>query len=468
MSTRVDGPSSPVIESRDELVAYLEKGCKPRDAWRIGTEHEKFAFYQKDNSPVPYDGDRGIGALLKGLQDRFGWDPIFENGNLIALNRADCDKGGVVTLEPGGQLELSGAVLETIHQTCEEVRQHLVETEEIGDELGIGFLGLGFSPKWSLRQTPMMPKDRYRIMANYMPKVGELGLDMMFRTATVQVNLDFSDESDMRKKLRVGLALQPIATALFANSPFIKGHPNGFMSYRAEVWRDTDPNRTGGLPEAFHDGFGFEAYVDYALKVPMYFVYRDGRYIDVTGASFKDFMAGKLSALPGERPTMSDWSDHLTTAFPDVRLKHFLEMRGADAGPIRNICALSAFWVGLLYDAQALADAEALISDWTADERLGLRDSVPRRALDAPFRGGTVADIAQEVLEISEAGLERRARLDSKGRDERLFLKPLHDALAHGVPADRLLAAYEGPWQGNIERLFQEEAYRIRPLETAD
>ncbi|MFD0988367.1 glutamate--cysteine ligase [Methyloligella solikamskensis] len=467
MSTRVDGPSSPIIESRDELVAYLEKGCKPRDTWRIGTEHEKFAFYQKDHMPVPYEGDRGIGALLKGMQDRFAWDPIIEDGKLIALNRTDCDKGGSVTLEPGGQLELSGATLENIHETCEEVRHHLVETEEIGDELGIGFLGLGFTPKWTLRQMPMMPKERYRIMANYMPKVGQLGLDMMFRTATVQVNLDFADEADMVKKLRVGLALQPIATALFANSPFTEGHPNGFKSYRAEIWRDTDPNRTGGLPQAFEEGFGFERYVDYALNVPMYFVYRGGRYIDVTGASFKDFLEGKLPALSGEKPTMADWSDHLTTAFPDVRLKHFLEMRGADAGPIPNICALSAFWVGLLYDSQSLSDAEALVSDWTAEEREELRDSVPRRALDAPFREHTVADIAQDVLAISEAGLERRSHLDSKGRDERHFLRPLHEALEHGVPADRLLAAYEGRWQSNIDRLFEEEAYRIRPLETA-
>ncbi|ODA67226.1 Glutamate--cysteine ligase GshA [Methyloligella halotolerans] len=467
MSTRVDGPASPTIESRDELVADLEKGCKPPETWRIGTEHEKFAFYQKDHTPVPYEGDRGIGALLAGLRERFGWDPIYENGNLIALNRADCDKGGSVTLEPGGQLELSGATLETVHQTCEEVRQHLVETEEIGDELGIGFLGLGFSPKWTLRQTPMMPKARYRIMADYMPKVGTLGRDMMFRTATVQVNLDFADEADMLAKLRVGLALQPVATALFANSPFTEGHPNGFKSYRAEIWRDTDPERTGGLPQAFDDDFGFERYVDYALNVPMYFVYRDGRYIDVAGASFKDFLDGKLTALPGERPTMADWSDHLTTAFPDVRLKHFLEMRGADAGPVRNICALSAFWVGLIYDAQSLSDAAALIADWTAEERLALRNSVPARALDAPFRGGTVADVAEDVLRISEAGLERRARLDAKGRDERHFLKPLHDSLEHGVPADRLLAAYEGPWQSDIDRIFTEEAYRIKPFALA-
>ncbi len=460
MSTRVDGPTSPVIESRDELVANLEAGSKPEAQWRIGTEHEKFGFYTSDHSPVPYEGERGIGALLLGLKDRFGWDPVWEQGNIIALRRGDCPKGGAVSLEPGGQLELSGAPLETVHQTSEEIRQHLVEVGEVGRELGIGFLGLGFSPKWTLAQTPIMPKARYRIMARYMPKVGLLGLDMMFRTATVQVNLDFADEADMVKKLRAGLALQSLATALFANSPFTEGKLNGFKSYRAEVWRDTDPDRSGLLPFAFEPGMGFERYVDYALDVPMYFVYRDYHYIDVAGASFRDFLAGKLATLSGIRPTLDDWADHLTTLFPDVRLKQFLEMRGADAGSFAELCALPALWTGLLYDATALADASALIADWTEAERQHLRDTVPRLALATPFRGGTLREVAGEVLRLAEAGLKRRARQDRKGEDERKHLALLQEAIERGQsPAEVLLGAYEREWGGDIDRLFDTHAF---------
>src|SRR6476620_2969980 len=321
MSTRVSGPESPIIASRDELVAYLEAGSKPKSEWRIGTEHEKFGFYTADFKPVPYEGDRGIRVLLQSMRDRFGWDEVLEKGSIIALRRKDCPKGGAVSLEPGGQLELSGAPLDTVHQMQEEIRQHLAEVGEVGKELGLGFLGLGFSPKWTLAETPVMPKARYGIMQRYMPTKGRLGLDMMFRTATVQVNLDFGDEANMVAKMRVGLALQPIATALFANSPFTDGRPNGFRSYRAEVWRDTDPDRTGNLPFAFEPGMGFERYVDYALDVPMYFVYRNGRYIDAAGASFRDFLAGRLKELPGEHPTFADGADHLPTPFPDVRLK---------------------------------------------------------------------------------------------------------------------------------------------------
>ena len=456
MSTRVSGPESPVISSRDELVAYLEAGAKPKSDWRIGTEHEKFGFYRQGHGPVPYDGARGIATLLEALHERFCWDePVTENGNIIALSRRDCAKGGTVSLEPGGQLELSGAPLETVHETCEELRQHLAEVGEVGGELGIGFLGLGFSPKWTLAETPVMPKERYRIMARYMPTRGRRGLDMMFRTATVQVNLDFSDEADMVAKLRAGLALQPVATALFANSPFTDGRPNGYQSYRAEMWRDTDPDRSGLLPFAFDDGMGFERYVDYALDVPMYFVYRDGRYIDVAGASFRDFLAGKLAALPGMRPTVDDWADHLTTLFPDVRLKRFLEMRGADAGSFAQIAALPALWTGLLYDRTALDGALALTRDWTVAEMQALRDAVPRQGLRAPFRGGTVHDVAGTMVQLAQSGLKRRARLTRQGEDESKALAPLIETVAEGrSPSDRLLAAYHGPWQGDIDRVF--------------
>lgn len=459
MSTRVDGPLSPIIESRDELVVYLEAGCKPPSEWRIGTEHEKFAFYRRDNTPVPYAGERGIATLLATLRDHFAWDPLMERGNIIALRRKDCPKGGAISLEPGGQLELSGAPLQTLHETYEELRQHLFEVGEAGSELGIGFLGLGFSPKWTLAETPVMPKERYRIMMRYMPTRGKHGLDMMFRTATVQVNMDFGDEADMVAKMRVGLALQPVATALFANSPFTDGKPNGFQSYRAEMWRDTDPDRTGLLPFAFEKGMGFERYVDYALDVPMYFVYRDDRYIDVAGASFRDFLAGKLAALPGVRPTLDDWADHLTTLFPDVRMKRFLEMRGADAGSFAQILALPALWAGLLYDKEALGGALALTADWTLQEIQALRDAVPLLGLKAPFRAGTVGDLAREMLRLAEAGLKRRSRLDRKGEDETKALKPLIETLEGGrSPADRLLAAYRGPWAGDIDNVFGSQA----------
>ena len=460
MSTRVDGPESPIISSRDELVAYLEAGSKPKSEWRIGTEHEKFGFYRRDHAPVPYQGDRGIRALLEALHDRFGWDPVTENGNVIALRRQDCAKGGAISLEPGGQLELSGAPVETLHETYEELRQHLAEVSEVGGELGIGFLGLGFSPKWTLAETPVMPKERYAIMMRYMPTRGRRGLDMMFRTATVQVNMDFGDEVDMVAKMRAGLALQPVASAMFANSPFTDGRPNGYQSYRAEVWRDTDPDRTGLLPFVFEGGMGFERYVDYALDVPMYFVYRNERYIDMAGASFRDFLKGKLKALPGERPTLDDWADHLTTLFPDVRLKRFLEMRGADAGSFAQILALPALWAGLLYDQESLGEVSALIRDWTGDEMQALRDAVPRLGLEAPFRGGTVGDVARIVVRLAEWGLRRRARLDRKGDDETRALRPLIEIVEEGrSPADRLLEAYRGPWHGDIDKLFDQNAF---------
>jgi len=460
MSTRVSGPEGPIIESRDELVTYLEQGSKPKSDWRIGTEHEKFGFTLKDHLPVPYEGEHGIHALFQALHDRFGWESQVEQGNIIAMNCKDCPKGGTVSLEPGGQLELSGAPLETVHETYEELRQHLFEVGEVGTELGLGFLGIGFSPKWTLQQAPVMPKERYRIMARYMPKRGQRGLDMMFRTATVQVNMDFGDEADMVAKMRASLALQPVATALFANSPFIEGKPNGFQSYRAEIWRDTDPDRTGLLPFAFEDGMGFERYVDYALNVPMYFVYRDGRYVDVAGASFRDFLAGKLAALPGARPTLEDWADHLTTLFPDVRLKRFLEMRGADAGSLAQLWALPALWAGLLYDEQALDGALALIDDWTMAEMQTLRAAVPRLGLKTPFRGGTLRDVGREMIGLALGGLQRRARLDQSGEDERKALAPLVETVEEGrSPADRLLAAYHGPWHGDIDKVFDTQAF---------
>ncbi|WP_088343021.1 MULTISPECIES: glutamate--cysteine ligase [Rhodomicrobium] len=454
-----DAASQPV-ESRAQLAAYLESGGKPQEAWRIGTEHEKFGFHTADLSPVPYDGPSGIAALLHEMGKRFGWEPVYEGENIVALKDPSCDLGGSITLEPGGQFELSGAPVRDLHETCAEVNTHLYQVRDAGSALGIGMLGLGFSPKWTRAEVPRMPKGRYGIMSAYMPKVGKLGLDMMYRSCTVQVNLDFADEADMVKKLRVSLALQPVATALFANSPFTEGRPNGFLSFRSQVWLDTDKARTGMLPFAFEDGMGFERYVDYALDVPMYFVYRDGRYIDASGASFRDFLAGKLAQLPGERPIMSDWTDHLTTLFPEVRLKKFLEMRGADGGPWRRLCALSALWTGLLYDRASLDAAWALVKDWTAEERQAMRDAVPRRALYTPFRDGTILPIARDMVEIAKQGLARRNRLNGSGDDETIFLESLEEIVASKMtPAELLLQKFEHEWKGDIDRIFTAEAY---------
>ncbi|MBF0356167.1 MAG: glutamate--cysteine ligase [Alphaproteobacteria bacterium] len=445
-----------LIESKTQLVAWLESGCKPRPAWRIGTEHEKFAFEQGTFRPLPYEGAKGIQALLEGLQV-FGWKPVFEQGKAIALLH---QAGSSITLEPGGQVELSGAPLETLHQTCEEVHEHLRQVTEVADRLGIGLAGLGFDPKWRRDEIHWMPKGRYAIMRAYMPKVGSLGLDMMLRTCTVQANLDFSSEADMVKKFRVALALQPIATALFANSPFTEGKPNGFLSYRSHIWTDTDKARSGMLPFVFEPGMGFERYVDYLLDMPMYFVYREGRYIDASGQSFRDFMKGCLPALPGEVPQMGDWADHVTTAFPEVRLKRYLEMRGADGGSWSRICALPALWTGLLYDQEALDEAWEMVKDWTIDEMATLRADVPRMGLKAPFRKGLVRDQALRMLFIAREGLIGRSRLDDVGRDESGFLDPLDRIAERGItPAEILLASYHGPWKESVDPIYIDYAF---------
>jgi glutamate--cysteine ligase len=460
MSTREDGAQSPLIKGRADLIDWIAAGEKPKDAWRIGTEHEKFVFRTISLEPVAYDGPRGIRALMEQLIARYGWLPIHEGDNIIALKRPDGEQGGTISLEPGGQFELSGAPVETLHETAAETYKHLYEVLDVGEDLGIGFLGVGFSPKWRLDQVPKMPKQRYGVMTRYMPQVGSRGLDMMYRTATVQVNLDFESEADMVQKLRVSLALQPIATALFASSPFTEGEPNGFQSMRSEVWRDTDKRRTGILPFVFEDGMGYARYVDYALDVPMYFVYRAGRYIDVAGSSFRDFLAGKLKGLEGEFPTIDDWSDHMTTLFPEVRLKRFLEMRGADVGRWGTITALPAFWTGLLYDQEALDGAWALVRDWTEDEREALRNGVPVGGIRTPFRKTTVNELAKEALKLSRLGLKNRNRLNAKGQDETAYLAPLESiARAGRTVSDELLDRYKGSWHGDINHIFEEFAF---------
>ena len=446
------------IERAEQLAEFLAEGCKPKSDWRIGTEHEKFGYCKDTLKPLPYDGSQSIKAVLEALRDRFGWSPLLEGSNIIGLEK----DGANVSLEPGGQLELSGAPLETIHQTCDEVNDHLREVKTVADEIGVGFIGLGAAPHWTHDEMPQMPKGRYKLMTDYMGRVGTHGTQMMYRTCTVQVNLDFASEADMVQKLRVALALQSVATALFANSPFFEGRLNGHKSWRSRIWRDLDADRTGMLPWVFEDGMGFERWADYALDVPMYFVYRDGKYLDALGMSFRDFLKGQLPALPGEIPTLSDWADHLTTIFPEARIKKFIEMRGADGGPWRRLCALPAFWVGLCYDQNALDAAWDIAKSWDAETRESLRVAASEDALEARVNGISMRDLAREVVSIAESGLKAR-RFEGAGGllpDETHFLNALKDSLDTGeVPADELIRCYNDEWNGDISRVFEEYSY---------
>ena len=446
------------ITHQDQLAQYLADGCKPRETWKIGTEHEKFGYCKDTLNPLPYDGPRSILAMLEGLRDRFNWSEVREAGNLIGLER----DGANISLEPGGQFELSGAPLDSIHQTCDEVNEHLREVQEVADGIGARFIGLGAAPEWTHEQMPVMPKGRYKLMTDYMDKVGTHGKQMMYRTCTVQVNLDFADEADMVQKFRVALALQPVATALFANSPFFEGKPNGHKSWRSRIWRDLDASRTGMLPFVFEDGMGFERYVQYALDVPMYFVYRDGEYIDALGQSFRDFMQGKLPALPGETPTLSDWADHLTTIFPEARIKQYMEMRGADGGPWRRLCALPAFWVGLMYDQNSLDAAWDLAKNLDAETREGLRVAASVDGLQGEAGGVKLHDLAREAVKIAEAGLKARARTGNAGLvpDETHFLNAVQESVEEGrSPACELLGKYHGEWNGDLKRIYAEYSY---------
>ncbi|MBS0540722.1 MAG: glutamate--cysteine ligase, partial [Proteobacteria bacterium] len=450
MSAPPSGGGTP-IENRRQLIEYFAAGNKPKAAWRMGTEHEKFGFDKKTMKPLPYEGTTGIRAMLEGMT-RFGWDPVNENGKPIALLRGKAN----ITLEPGGQFELSGAPLETLHEAADENAQHIDEVKTVAGEIGAGFIGLGFAPEWKRSDFDWMPKGRYKIMREYMPKRGKLGIDMMLRTCTVQTNLDFESEADMVKKFRVSLALQPLATALFANSPFVEGKDSGFKSFRSNIWTDTDPDRCGMLPFVFEDGFGFERYADYMLDVPMYFVYRDGKYIDASGQDFKDFLKGRLAARPGEIPTINDWADHVTTAFPEVRLKRYLEMRGADSGPLPMLTALPALWVGLLYDQSALDAAWDLVKGWSVADHDFLRRETPRTGLATPFKGRPLAELGREAVKIAHAGLRARKRLDAKGNDETMHLAPLDHIVSGGhALADELLAKWQGEWKGSLAPLFR-------------
>ncbi len=443
----------------DDMAAYMAAGAKPKEKFRIGTEHEKFAFFRADNSPVPYFGEASISALLTGMQAKLGWEPIMDGENIIGLGEQH--GMGAISIEPGGQFELSGAPLETLHQTCKESNQHLAVLRDVAEPMGIRFLGIGGSPKWSLAETPRMPKSRYEIMTRYMPKVGSQGLDMMYRTCTIQVNLDFSSEADMRQKMRVSMKLQSLATALFASSPFTEGKPNGLLSWRGDIWRDTDNRRAGVLPFTFSKDFSFGDYVNWAIDAPMYFVVRDGKYHDCTHITFRQFMDG---ALKGEiadwEPQLGDWTNHLSTLFPDVRLKRFLEMRGADGGPWRRICALPALWVGLLYDDAALAAADEMTAGWTVEDVVAMRDAVPAQGLKASVAGRPLMEVAREVVEISRTGLKARAQLNSEGQDESVFLNTLDEVLAKRTTlADDMLALYHGRWNGSVDPVFVDYQY---------
>jgi len=445
---------APLIESRADLIEVMAQGNKPRDQWRIGTEHEKHVYRKHPLAPVPYEGTDGVHALLDGIEARTGWHPFFDGANPIGL-RNNLAVGGI-SLEPGGQFELSGAPQRTIHDAAAELDSHLEDCRAVGGPLDIHFLGLGVTPLWAVRDIPKMPKSRYGIMTPYMDKVGTLGTSMMYRSCTVQANLDFSDEADMVRKMRVSLALQPIVTALFANSPFVDGKPSGYLSFRSHIWLDTDRARTGMLPFVFRDGFGFDAYAEHALDVPMYFVIRNGEYIDTAGESFRAFLRGELPQLPGVRPTVKDWENHLSTLFPEVRLKQFLEMRGADMGDRDHVLALAAIWAGLLYDQDSLDAAWELVEDWTDEERETLRNEVPRTAIHTPFRSGTVANIARMAVDLAGDGLRRRKHI-ADGNDETVYLRPLEQTLELGqTQADRWLDKYHNEWAGDLTRIFDE------------
>ncbi len=447
--------SSPLIESRADLIEAMERGCKPAEQWRIGTEHEKHVFHTNPLRPVTYEGPQGVRALLDGVARETGWEPFYDGENPIGL-RNDASAGGI-SLEPGGQFELSGAPMADLHGTADEMAEHMRVSKAVAAPLDIHFLGLGVTPLWAVSDIPAMPKSRYGIMTKYMGEVGTLGTSMMYRSATVQTNLDFSSEADMVKKLRVSLALQPVATALFANSPFSEGRDTGYLSFRSHIWLNTDDARTGMLPFAFEDGFGFEHYADHALDVPMYFVIRDKKYINVAGESFRAFLKGELPQLPGEKPTIKDWEDHLSTLFPEVRLKQFLEMRGADMGDSGHVVALSAFWTGLLYDEVSLESAWELVKGWSEEDRDYLRREVPRLGLSTPFDRSSLFDIAAQAVGIAEAGLVRRNRLNTAGQDETIHLAPLEETIRTGKsPAERWLEKFRGEWNGSVLPLFTE------------
>lgn len=455
MTTTVFKGNSPPISSMDDLLRHFREGEKPRERWRIGTEHEKLPFNRHTHQPLPFGGERGIFAILEGLRTRFNWQPVREGENVIALTRGEAS----ITLEPGGQLELSGAAVTSAHETCAELSQHVREMRELAGELDVVLLMVGRNPVVPSAEMPWMPKERYSIMRRYLPTRGDMALDMMLGTGTVQTNIDYSDELDMARKLRVAMGVSPFLTALFASSPFVAGRPSGYLSSRALVWEHTDPDRCGFIPGVFDPGFGYREYAEYALDVPMFFIHRDGHYLDTSGRSFRRFLE---EGMNGHHATAEDWALHLTTLFPLVRVKQYIELRMADVGPLNMICAFAALTRGLLYDATALAEAEALLAPLSAEEYPALQSDAAKRGLRAQASGRSFQDWARDVVRIAQDGLQRLDAQDAIGENETKLLGPLHRILASGKTlADELLERWDQKWGHRIDAIFDDELVRF-------
>ncbi len=445
-------PSS-ALQSLDDCVNYFHAGETPEEDWVIGTEHEKIAVYEDTFERVPYEGERGIAVLLERISKQGEWVPILEGSKIIGLKRG----GASITLEPGGQFELSGAPLATIKETCAEFNSHVDQVKAISEDLGIVWLSLGVDPLHPVSDVPVMPKSRYQIMRDYLPTRGSLGLEMMHLSATVQANFDFSDEADMVAKVRTAMGCTPLVSALFANSPFSARGENGFVTKRLAIWADTDPDRCGLLPFVFDSGFGYERYTDWALDVPIFFLIRDGHYIPAGGLTFRGFME---NGLEGHRALLSDWDMHLTTLFPEVRLKQIIEVRGADAVPRELTCALPAIWKGLLYDADALDQAWDLVSSFTFEERVEGQVSVARKGLGAELGGQSVKPLADQLLEIASGGLDRISTRRGIEGGEQNFIAPLRRILESGKsPGEVMLDRWRNEWNGSLERLISYARY---------
>lgn len=444
-----------VIEKNQELEAYFHDAGKPRERWRVGTEYEKVGIDRHSGQAIPYFGRRGVEYILRELIERFRWEPDEQDGHIIALSR---DKAQI-TLEPGGQIELSGEPCESIHCTYAEFTQHIRELLEVTEPLGIIFLGLGMQPVSRVEEIEWVPKQRYRIMGPYMLKVGKLGQRMMKQTATVQANIDFSDEKDAMAKFRTGMGLAPILISMFANSPICDGQLNGYRSFREHIWTDTDNNRSGLLKFAFAPDVGFAHYVEYALDVPMYFIVRKKNYIDMTGVTFRQFLQFGHN---GERATLEDWHDHLTTLFPETRIKRYIEIRSVDSQPPELMPALSALIKGAFYDGDCLQAAWDLVKGWSWDERMQVYLDSHQEALSARIRRYSLLDLAKELMEIAWEGLRRQNQVNDLGEDETIYLKPLKDLLDNGkCPADIVLEKWEGELHHDIKKLIAYSAYKL-------
>lgn len=444
-----------VVTRRDPLIAYFATGAKPRSEWRIGTEYEKVAVERKTGRAARYFGRNGIEELLRRLADRYGWTPRSEGDHVIALQ----GERATITLEPGAQVELSGEPCESIHCAHAELTEHVSQIVSVGEEIGIAFLGLGMQPLSPVEDIEWVPKARYGIMGPYMQKVGTLGHRMMKQTATVQTNIDFSDERDAMEKMRVTMGLSPILTAMFANSPICDGRLNGYMSFRQHVWTDTDRDRCGLLPFVFSRDAGFEDYADWALGVPMYFIRRDDRFVDLSGLPFREFLK---KGAAGHHATLADWQLHLTTLFPEVRLKTYIEVRSVDSQPPERMLALPALMKGVLYDADCLLGAWDLVKGWSFGERLDLYDASHRDALMARVRGVRLLDLARELCAIARVGLRRQNLRNGRGEDETVYLNGIERQLESGVSPARVIAdRWAGEWEERIDRLIGFAAYRL-------